>query len=128
MEFRIKSGQREIVRIAMALLTKQAEKAQKLLTALNLPTMDVDTMLSRAGIATDAMDGHVELPVQLGLALRGIVRQGLLMFLEEVEGTKEDELKLGIDIEGSSAKADEIRALAAMLAEQGSFSDALAVQ
>lgn len=123
MEFRMKMGQREIVRIAMALLTKQGEKAQKLLTVLQLPTEHVDTLVSRAGLASEATGGHVEQPVNLNLPLRAAVRQGLVMYLGEVEGTQEDELSLGIDPEGSTQKVDEIKAVFAMITEQTSFTD-----
>lgn len=125
MEFRMKSGQREIARIAMALLTKQAEKAVKLNNALQLPTEHAEGLLSRCGVIIDATNGHAEHPVNLGLAARGTLRQGLAMYLEEVEGTAKDELTLGIDTDASAQKADEIKALFAMVAEQQNFADAI---
>jgi hypothetical protein len=125
MQFRFKSGQREIARIAMALLSKQAEKAVKINNALQLPTEHAEGLLSRCGVIVDAMNGHAEHAVTLGLAARGTLRQGLAMYLEDVEGTAEDELALGIDTDASAQKADEIKAMFAMIVEQQSFGDAL---
>ena len=118
MDIHMKLGQREIVRIATGLLVKKCEKAKKLLEELQLPTADLDALWSRVGLVADAIGVPEKDAVHLTFALCQTLYQGLQMYLDEITDTIDDELKLGIDTEGSKAKIDEIKALAAQIAEQ----------
>lgn len=111
-------GQREIVRIAMALLTKKAGKVKKLEDELELSTASTDALISRTELVLDALKTALTKPVHLTFALRRTLAQGLLVYMIEVEGTAEDELELAIDTGSSNAKLAQVRQLAELVSEQ----------
>jgi len=121
----LNKDQRSIVQIAMTILGKKAMKVKKLEDELGLSTASTDALLSRAGLVRDAIEGPVTKPVHLTFSLRRTLAQGLDLYLEEVGGTADDELELGIPTDASMAKADAIRyALARLVGEQRELGDA----
>lgn len=114
----LKPEQRGIVRIAMALLTKKAEKVKKLEEELALSTASTDALISRVGLVLDALKTALTKPIHLTFALRRTLAQGLLLYMVEVEGTVEDELELAIDTDSSHAKLAQVRQLAELVSEQ----------
>lgn len=119
-------AQREIVRVAMAILSKKATKVRKLEEALALSTSSTDALLLRVELVLDAIGGRAEAPVYLTYALRQTLRHGLDLYLEEVEGTAEDEATLGIDTRGSDKLALSIKQLHALVADQHTLSAEIA--